>query len=93
MTYAEQAEQAKIQKEVRAWLLTNPGPLSAHSPEAVYRLAVKRYGEFVRRRLGVFFMRVIEALDAEDKYALAQAQTLAAPFIPTTAPTTSAEGF
>ena len=46
----------------------------------------KAIGGFVRRRLGVFFMRVIEALDAEDRYALKQAQTLAAPFIPTPDP-------
>ena len=49
MKFSEQVEQAKIQKEVRAWLLTNPGPLSAHSLEAVYKLAVKRYGEATGR--------------------------------------------
>ncbi len=47
----------------------------------------KAIGGFVRRRLGVFFMRVIEALDAEDRYAMQQAQTLAAPFIPITTTT------
>ncbi len=45
--------------------------------------ARRAVGEYIRRRLGVFFMRVIEAMDAEDRYALEQAQTLAAPFIPT----------
>ncbi len=49
MKYSEQVELAKVQKEVRAWLLTNPGPLSAHSVEAVYKLAVKRYGEATGR--------------------------------------------
>ncbi len=50
-------------------------PPGSHARRAV--------GEYIRRRLGVFFMRVIEALDAEDRYALAQAETLATPFITT----------
>ena len=50
-------------------------------------LARRAIGEFVRRRLGVFFMRCIEAMNAEDRYAQEQAQTLAAPFIPITTTT------
>lgn len=46
-----------------------PGSLARHA-----------IGEFVRRRLGVFFMRCIEAMNAEDRQAQERAQTLAAPF-------------
>ena len=50
-------------------------PPGSHARRAV--------GEYIRRRLGVFFMRCIEAMNAEDRQAQEQAQTLAAPFIPT----------
>ncbi len=45
--------------------------------------ARRAVGEYIRRRLGEFFMHVTEALDAENRYALAQAKTLATPFITT----------
>ncbi len=51
-------------------------PPGSHARRAV--------GEYIRRRLGVFFMRCIEAMNVEDRYALEQSQTLAAPFIPST---------
>ncbi len=57
---------------------THDLPPGSHARRAV--------GEYIRRRLGVFFMRCIEAMNAEDRYALAQAQSLAAPFIPTSDP-------
>ncbi len=43
-------------------------------------LARRAIGEFVRRRLGVFFMRCIEAMNAEDRQDQERAQTLATPF-------------
>ncbi len=46
-------------------------------------LARRAIGEFVRRRLGVFFMRCIEAMNAEDRQDQERAQTLAAPFTTT----------
>ncbi len=45
--------------------------------------ARRAVGEFIRRRFGTFFRRVHEALNTEDRQALDQARTLAAPFIPT----------
>ncbi len=46
-------------------------------------LARRAIGEFVRRRLGVFFMRCIEAMNAEDRQDQERVQTLAAPFTTT----------
>ena len=45
MNYSERKAMAEVGRELRGWLKGNPGPLSAHSPKAVYELAVSRFKE------------------------------------------------
>lgn len=47
MKYSERKAMAELGKRVRDWLRSSPGPLSAHSPKAVYELAVERFKEAV----------------------------------------------